>query len=96
MRPAGIGARLYAAVAAADDRIDALWAEWATLPRLAGGGIDPAIRQDFWDRLHQAQAERAEAASRCWGYFEGPECTALERAAWQLWDIHKRRWAYPR
>lgn len=85
--PAGTGARLYAGLVAADDAITALWAEYHEWDDQGRTGPFP---RDFWDRLHQAQAERQEIADRVWAYFEGPECTVLEAVAWRLWDIGKQ------
>jgi hypothetical protein len=88
---AGRGADLIAAVRAGDQAIKSVWAEWDRLPRHEGGWIDQEIRDAFWERLHQAQSVREEAASQCFGYFEGRgnytgpgQATAEELAAWQL------------
>ncbi len=64
-------AELLAAVRAGDDAIDAVWAEWPTLPRNPGGWIDKDIRDAFYARLEQAQAARAEAARQAWAYLGG-------------------------
>jgi hypothetical protein len=85
------GGQLLAALRAADDRIDAVWAEWDTLPRVPGGGILREIRDAFWDRLHKAQADRAAIAKATWAYFRGPDASAEEYAAWWIMD---QRWAW--
>ena len=90
----GRGAELIAAVRAGDDAIAMVWAEWKRLPRHENGAIDQDIGDDFWNRLHQAQDAREEAASQLWGYFEGPprgnytgpgQASAEELAAWLLY-----------
>jgi len=88
--PAGRGAELVAELLAADDALGAVQREWATLPRTAGGWILQEIRDAYYERLHQAQDGRQEIADRVWAYFEGAECTALEAAAWRLWDVGSR------
>jgi len=97
----GTGVRLLAALRAADDRIEAIQAEWDTLPHLPGGGIAQDIRDAWRARRHQAEAEREAVARRVWGYFEGNnarghytgpgQATALEIAAW---TISRLAWRY--
>jgi hypothetical protein len=89
----GTGARLLAALHAADDRIRAVEAEWDTLPRAPGATwIPQEIRDAHRARCHQAGAERQAVAYQVWGFFEGPSAlgrydgperpTAEELAAW--------------
>jgi hypothetical protein len=96
-----IGEKLLTALHAADARIDAVRAEWDTLPRAPGATwIPQEIRDAYYDRLHQAEAERETAASQLWGYMEGPgrgrydgpeRPTAEELAAWQFFTDWKYR-----
>ncbi|HEV8275466.1 MAG TPA: hypothetical protein VGQ26_07195 [Streptosporangiaceae bacterium] len=88
-----IGEKLLIALHDADDRIDAVLAEWDTLPRAPGATwIPQEIRDAHRARRHQGEAERQAVAFQVWGYFEGPSArgrydgperpTAEELAAW--------------
>jgi hypothetical protein len=83
---AGRGAELYSKVLAASAALDDLWAEWRAAPKPFPTGSEYSQTGAFWDRLNQASGARSAAGVECYRYFEGPEATAAERAAWKLMD----------
>ena len=85
------GQQLLDEVAAADAAEAAVWADYdATLaanrPGLAepAGGMSKADSDAFMARLGQAQAVRQAARDALYAYFEGPDASPAERAAWKL------------
>jgi hypothetical protein len=89
--PAGRGARLYAAAAAAADRyrdhahVDILAVPWAE-------------RAAHIEQSTQLAREATAAAAPLYAYFASDEPTAEERAAWLLADParwHRTSWTQP-
>jgi hypothetical protein len=92
----GRGQELLDELAAADAAIEACWADWDRMlyaPASRSAGIPEPARDAWYARLTQVQAARQAVADRTWAYFEGPEATALERAAWTLMSP---RWQHAR